>query len=113
MAFEARIAAGPGVQVICSGDGRNLAADISRAIAHDCRGLISFGVTGGLPPDLPPGTCVGGSAILSGTAQMPTAQTWSQKLLQALPDCAHGPLAGVPPPVPHPPAQRPPHLKTR
>ena len=38
LAFEARIAAGPGVQVICSGDGRNLAADISRAIAHDCRG---------------------------------------------------------------------------
>ena len=34
LAFEARIAAGPGVQVICSGDGRNLAARLTAAIAE-------------------------------------------------------------------------------
>ena len=32
LAFEARIAAGPGVQVICSGDGRNLVARLTEAI---------------------------------------------------------------------------------
>ena len=31
LAFEARIAAGPGVHVICSGDGRNLAAKLTAA----------------------------------------------------------------------------------
>jgi len=112
LAFEARIAAGPGVHVICSGDGRNLASAISSAISDDCRGLISFGVAGGLAPDLPPGTCVVGSAIVSGEAQMPTDQTWSQKLLKAIPDAVHGLLVGVPAPVADPAAKRTLYLKT-
>ena len=112
LAFEARIAAGPGIQVICSGDGRNLAAVISRAIADDCRGLISFGVAGGLAPDLPPGTCVVGSAILSGTARMPTDHGWSQKLLAAIPDAVHGLLVGVSAPIAHTAAKRALYMKT-
>src|SRR3954468_14454496 len=62
MAFEARIAAGAGVSVICSGDGRNLAAVLARTItqarasSEGCRGVVSFGVAGGLAPDLKPGT---------------------------------------------------------
>ena len=50
MAFEARIAAGAGVSVICSGDGRNLAAVLARTItqarasSEGCRGVVSFGV---------------------------------------------------------------------
>ncbi len=62
MAFEARIAAGLGVPVICGGDGRNLATTLARAMAAGCGGLISFGVAGGLAPDLKPGTCVIGSS---------------------------------------------------
>ena len=50
MAFEARIAAGLGVPVICGGDGSNLAASLARAMAAGCGGLISFGVAGGLAP---------------------------------------------------------------
>ena len=46
--FEARIAVGPGMHVICSGDGRNLATALAQAITADCRGLVSFGVAGGL-----------------------------------------------------------------
>ena len=68
MAFEARIAAGLGVPVVCGGDGQNLAASLARAMAAGCGGLISFGVAGGLAPDLKPGTCVIGSAILDGDA---------------------------------------------
>ena len=64
MAFEARIAAGLGVPVICGGDGHNLVTSLARAMAAGCGGLISFGVAGGLAPDLKPGTCVIGSAIL-------------------------------------------------
>jgi purine nucleoside phosphorylase len=63
MAFEARIAAGLGARVICSGDGRNLAPTLARAMAAGCGGLISFGVAGGLAPELKPGTCVIGSRI--------------------------------------------------
>ena len=37
MAFEARIAAGLGARVICSGDGRNLAPTLARAMAAGCR----------------------------------------------------------------------------
>jgi adenosylhomocysteine nucleosidase len=80
LAFEARIAAGPGMRVICSGDGRNLVSSLAKAIREarlrkkDCGGLISFGVAGGLDPDLLPGTCVVGSAVLNGDSRTPTGR---------------------------------------
>ena len=118
LAFEARIAAGPGIRVICSGDGRNLAASLARAIGEarafteGCGGLISFGVAGGLAPNLDPGACVVGSAILSGTTRMVTDRQWSQKLLQTIPDAVHGMLVGVPAPIGHPEAKRRLYIKT-
>ena len=99
LAFEARIAAGPGMQVICSGNGHNLAANITRAIEHGCGGLISFGVAGGLDPRLKPGTCIIGSAVISEDRRLPTDHQWSQRLLQALPNPVHGTLVGVGAPV--------------
>lgn len=106
LAFEARIAAGAGMRVICSGDGSNLAATLTQAIDKDCRGLISFGVAGGLAPDLEPGTCVVASSILSGRTRIATDMEWSQKLLQTMSDAIYGPIMGVPAPVPHPSAKR-------
>ena len=55
MAFEARIAARLGVPVVCGGDGRHLERSLARAMAAGCKGLISFGVAGGLAPELKPG----------------------------------------------------------
>jgi hypothetical protein len=52
LAFEARIAAGPGIYVICGGNGRNLRAMLTAAIAEarmlfgDCPGV---GAAHGLP----------------------------------------------------------------
>jgi hopanoid-associated phosphorylase len=118
LAFEARIAAGPGVRVICSGDGRNLAASLSHAIMDargapgGCQGLISFGVAGGLAPQLEPGCCIVGSAILSGTSRMPTDPTWSKKLLETVPGAVSGMLVGVPAPISHPSAKRTLYVKT-
>jgi adenosylhomocysteine nucleosidase len=118
LAFEARIAAGPGVHVICSGDGRNLAAKLTAAIAetramvNGCPGIISFGVAGGLAPHLRPGTCVVGSAVISGSARMPISHQWSEKLLQAIPDSVSGMLLGVPAPIAHPNEKRALYLKT-
>jgi hopanoid-associated phosphorylase len=110
--FEARIAAGLGAQVICSGDGQHLAATLSRAITHDCRGLVSFGVAGGLAPHLEPGDCVVGSAVLTEDGRLETDKEWSQTLLQTIPDAIHGTIMGVPAPVADPQAKRALYAKT-
>jgi adenosylhomocysteine nucleosidase len=112
LAFEARIAAGPGMNVICSGDGQDLAGSVTRAITPDCRGLVSFGVAGGLDPNLKPGACVVASAIVSGTTRMPTDHHWSQQLIKTIPDAVYGILAGVRVPVAEPSAKRALHEKT-
>jgi adenosylhomocysteine nucleosidase len=106
------------VQVICSGDGRNLAGKLTAAIADSrtkmrgCPGVISFGVAGGLAPNLDPGTCVVGSAVLSGTERMPISAEWSRKLLQTIPGAVSGMLLGVPKPIAHPDEKRALYEKT-
>jgi len=118
LAFEARIAAGPGVQVICSGDGRDLASKLTAAIkdarAHGraYQGLVSFGVAGGLAPQLPTGACVVGSHVLSGSKSMPTDRAWSEKLLRTIPGAVSGALLGVSAPVAHPRDKRELYAKT-
>src|SRR5579864_940720 len=63
MAFEARIAAGPGVLVVCRNDKSQLAALAGSAARQGYRGMISFGVAGGLINELRPGDWVVASAI--------------------------------------------------
>jgi len=118
LAFEARIAAGRGIHVVCSGDRSHLAATLTGAIAEarmlfgDCPGLISFGVAGGLAPQLRSGTCVIGSAILSGSNRMPTNHILSQQLLQTFPDPVSGMLLGVSAPICDPRDKRALHVNT-
>jgi hopanoid-associated phosphorylase len=112
MAFEARIAAGLGVRVICSGDGRNLAPMLLRAMAAGCGGLISFGVAGGLAPELKPGTCVIGSRIFDEEEERPTDARWAQRLMRIIPDAVYGPIAGVRAPVAHSAAKTALHRET-
>ena len=110
--FEARIAAGFEAQIICSGDGRNLATKLSHAIKEDCRGLVSFGVAGGLAPQLKPGDCVVGSAVLSDSGRVEMDRHWTQALLQTIPGAICGTLAGVSAPVADPRAKRALHVRT-
>jgi len=112
MAFEARIAAGLGVPVICGGDGHNLAASLARAMAAGCGGLISFGVAGGLAPDLKPGTCVIGSAILDDEGRQETDARWASRLMKIIPDAVHGPIVGVRAPIADASAKRDLHRQT-
>ena len=115
LAFEARIATGPGVKVICSGNGKNLAASLTRAIEEGATGVMSFGVAGGLSPDLAPGTCIIGSAILYGTDRINRINThddWSQSLAQTIPGAIRGILFGVPSPVTHPDAKAALYMRT-
>jgi hopanoid-associated phosphorylase len=112
LAFEARIAAGPGMRVICGGDGRDLPATIARAIAQGCQGLVSFGVAGGIAPALKPGDCIVASAVLSGQNLLPTDPQWSRRLLQVIPKPVHGMVLGVPATVADPADKRALHLRT-
>jgi adenosylhomocysteine nucleosidase len=108
LAFEARIAAGPGVRVISRGNGEDLADSLARAFRDGAGAVVSFGVAGGLAPDLAPGTCVIGSAIVSGTDRtnrVSTHDEWSKNLLRAMPGAVCGPLYGSPRPVTHPRAK--------
>lgn len=95
LAFEARIAAGPGVMVVCRG-AECEAGDLPRlAERHGCRSIISFGVAGGLLPELLPGECVVASTIVDYPTLRAADPTWSRKLLEAIPDARHGPIVGV------------------
>lgn len=95
LAFEARIAAGPGVLVICRGGESQAAEILPAAIRGGCHSIISFGVAGGLSPDLVPGDCVVASAIVDYPALRPTDLLWSGKLLDMIPTARHGPIVGV------------------
>jgi len=99
MAFEARIAAQSGLPVVCAGNRRDLSAALHDAIGPDCKGLVSFGVAGGLKTDLPAGTCVIGSAVVTGDRRFVLDRKWSEKLLQRVPGARSGIIAGVPAPV--------------
>jgi adenosylhomocysteine nucleosidase len=99
MAFEARIAARLGVPVVCGGDGTHLEQSLGRAMAAGCKGLISFGVAGGLAPALTPGTCIIGSSVIDEGEERPTDARWAQRLRRIIPDTAYGPLLGVHQPV--------------
>jgi len=112
LAFEARIAAGPGIHVICSGDGRNLAASLASAVREGRGGLVSFGVAGGLHPDLQPGDCIVASAVLSGGNRFSTDLHWSQNLVATVPNAVLGVLAGVAAPVATPDGKRVLHQRT-
>lgn len=96
MAFEARLARGAGVAATLSG-GTTLADDLVRALHPGIVGIASFGLCGGLDPVLPPGTLVVASRVQDaaggGRAWIPDPD-WSRRLLAALPQARHLPLAG-------------------
>ena len=112
MAFEARIASGLGVPIICGGDGQNLEASLSRAMVAGCGGLISFGVAGGLAPELKPGTCVIGSTIVDDTVERSTDARWARRLMRIIPGAVYGPIAGAREPIAHASAKRALHQQT-
>ncbi len=113
LGFEARIAAGPGVTVLGRGGRGGLLASVERAIRKGCRGVVSFGIAGGLLHGLKPGAFVVGSSVIDVTGEiLPTCPQWSARLLQAVPDAVHAPIAGSEGPVAHPAVKRLLHKKT-
>jgi adenosylhomocysteine nucleosidase len=67
---EARIAAGPGMVVVCSSsDPKQLRALLTVFDPSTIRGVISFGVAGGLDPSLKPGDIVLATEVVAGDAR--------------------------------------------
>jgi hopanoid-associated phosphorylase len=112
LAFEARIAAGPGVFVICRDSESGVAASIDQALARGCRSIISFGVAGGLAPHLRPGHWVVASSIVDNQQIRPTDRVWSEKILEMIPGAVHMPIAGVDSAIVDPAAKRRMHIET-
>jgi hopanoid-associated phosphorylase len=112
MAFEARIAAGPGVLVFSRDCRDSLAVAAENAARHGYRGIISFGVAGGLDPGLRPGEWVVASAILQSQSAQPTDAAWSKNLLNAIGGAHYAPIVGVDLPVADPAEKRELHRVT-
>ena len=94
LALEARIALGPGVSVICS-QGECLAAALESAAKRGASGIISFGVAGGLAPDLIAGDWIAAAAVRTGQRLFPTDQAWTRSLVERLPEAAQAEIVGM------------------
>ena len=97
---EARIAAGPGMAVICSSsDPRQLRALLATLDASSFRGVISFGVAGGLDPALRSGDVVVATEVLAGDARWLAGLALNDELVARLAmgrrRVVRGGLAGV------------------
>jgi hopanoid-associated phosphorylase len=87
---EAEIAAGPGMTVICSSsDPQQLRTQLGSFDAGSVRGIVSFGVAGGLDPSLRPGDVVVATEIAiaakgKSTARWATASMLSETLIEQM-----------------------------
>ncbi len=106
LAFEARIAAAPGVKVVCRTAGSELETVADSAVRQGYRGMISFGVAGGLASHLRAGDWIVASSIRELHTVRATDAVWSRKLLGLIDGAIHAPIVGVDEPVAEPAKKR-------
>jgi hypothetical protein len=94
--FEARIIAGPAVRAVVLG---SEPIPLVAMLLPTDRGVISFGICGGLSPELASGACVIASSILDGTRAWATDKAWTRSLARSIPNAIVGPILGVDAPV--------------
>lgn len=105
MAFEARIARAPGVEVVYAARADRLERALTRALANGACGVMSFGTAGGLAPELSPGALIVADAIDGPMGRVATDAAWSERMAAALRAAspsvcfARGTLAAVAAPV--------------
>lgn len=101
MPFEARIARGNGVRVVCA-QNNTLAEELEAAIAQGARGLVSFGTAGGLVPGVKAGQWIIAHKVLDmpdNAREYVSSIVWADALRRALPAALRADLAGVTAPV--------------
>jgi adenosylhomocysteine nucleosidase len=91
--LEAYIARGPRVSVICN-QGTELKTALAAAVTG-ASGIISFGIAGGLAPDLRAGDWVVASEVKGPDRVVTTDRAWSHRLLEALPGAVHARVIGA------------------
>lgn len=106
LAFEAKIAAASGVQVVCRTAGSELEAIADSAVRQGYRGMISFGVAGGLASQLRAGDWIVASSIREEHTVRQTDAVWSRKLLGMIDGAIHAPIVGVDSPIAEPAKKR-------
>lgn len=107
LAFEARIAAGRGVlPVIGGGDAAALEAALRSYLGPrptaGARGIVSFGICGGLKRGLAPGTCIIGRDVVALTSRWRTDAAWSDAMAACVPHALRGDIAAVDAPIASP-----------
>ena len=93
LAHEALIARGIGVSVVCSQSCR-LGAALNGTLSSGVSGIISFGISGGLHPELVAGDWVVASAVRYGDRVFATDSKWAQELAKRLPGAILAEVAG-------------------
>jgi len=102
LAFEAAIAAGPGVHAVCGPGRQRLGAGLDALAGAGpaaFAGIFSFGCAGALDPHLAPGTVVLATGVHTAEGYLSADPAWLQALMRVLPDAAAGELAGLDAPV--------------
>jgi hopanoid-associated phosphorylase len=99
------------VAVICN-HASELVASLEAAAKRGAAGIISFGIAGGLAPDLNAGDWVVGSGVRTEHGHFPTDRGWARALLEALPSAVHAEIVGADAPVAEPSEKRRLHLRT-
>jgi hopanoid-associated phosphorylase len=95
LVFEARIAGRVPAVRTCCGWGPGLISTLENGLAPGCRGIISFGIAGGLDPALTPGTLVVATTVNGPGERFATDEQWSQSLRRTLPNALAAPLLGL------------------
>lgn len=98
---EARIAARfpRTMAVVGGGDAVRLESLIEQAITDGCRGILSFGMAGGLRRDLRPGACLIGREVVDENHRYLADPAWTARLQERLPSAALVTIAGVDSPL--------------
>ncbi len=100
LAIEARIASGPGVRALAGGGNtRQLAIALERELARGAKGVISFGVAGGLADDVVSGTWLVARAIVTSTMRWPCDAAWARMLAERLQGALTMDLTGADVPI--------------
>jgi adenosylhomocysteine nucleosidase len=96
LAREARIAAGPGIVVVVGGGNAiHLREKLSRALTTGTRGVISFGIAGGLEPSLKPGDCVVASEVIGNGERFVSDAAWLERMMARMPYAKRAAVAGM------------------
>jgi hopanoid-associated phosphorylase len=101
LAREAFVARGSGVSVVCS-QGDRLGAALHAALHPGVAGIISFGISGGLHPELVAGNWVVASAVRYRDRAIATDSKWQHELCKLLPGAVLAEIAGSDTIVPTP-----------